>query len=155
MAPADRGSKMKRKMPQIKQVMTPFPHSIEIAAPLTEARAMMQDLDIRHLPVTDEHVLVGIVSERDVAVAFSLENAEGFPETMPVGAICSKHVYSVDLHTDLATVAREMAERHIGSAIVLKDGKLAGIFTTTDCCRFLGDLLQDLYGGGDGEPEAA
>jgi CBS domain-containing protein len=35
-----------------------------------------------------------------------------------------------------------MAERRIGSAIVVKGDKLVGIFTVTDACRALADVLK-------------
>ena len=44
--------------------------------------------------------------------------------------------------TPVAIVARTMAEHHIGSALVTKDGKLVGIFTVTDACRALARILE-------------
>jgi acetoin utilization protein AcuB len=39
-----------------------------------------------------------------------------------------------------------MAEKRIGSAIVAKDGKLVGIFTVTDACRALAQVLEGQQG---------
>ena len=44
-----------------------------------------------------------------------------------------------------------MAGRHIGSALVVKGEKLAGIFTMTDACRVLADLLRARFHGPDDE----
>ena len=58
--------------------------------------------------------------------------------------------YVVDLDQRLDNVVLEMAKRHIDSALIVKDGRLAGIFTATDACRWLGELLrEDLPTGGD------
>ena len=38
-----------------------------------------------------------------------------------------------------------MAERHIGSALVTRGGKLVGIFTTTDACRALARVLHEQH----------
>jgi CBS domain-containing protein len=38
-----------------------------------------------------------------------------------------------------------MAERHLGSALVTRGGKLVGIFTTTDACRALARLLREQH----------
>jgi hypothetical protein len=38
-----------------------------------------------------------------------------------------------------------MAEYHIGSALILKQGKLVGIFTATDACRCFGEYLRALF----------
>ena len=43
--------------------------------------------------------------------------------------------------TPLQRVVAEMAHRRIGSALITKDGRLAGIFTATDACRCLAELL--------------
>jgi len=42
---------MKRN-PQVIAFMTPFPYSVDIDAPLAEARKMMREGNFRHLPVT-------------------------------------------------------------------------------------------------------
>lgn len=144
---------MKHKMPHIKNIMTPFPFTVETSATLAEARSMMTEHKIRHLPVSENHVPVGIVSERDLNVSYSLGAHVMDTAEISVGMVCTRDPYVVDLHATVADVATEMAERHIGSALVVKDGKLAGIFTTTDACRFIGELLNDLYG--PKEPEAA
>jgi CBS domain-containing protein len=47
-------------------------------------------------------------------------------------------------------VAGTMAKRHIGSAIITKKEKLAGIFTSTDACRALAKLLGPTDAGGPG-----
>ena len=57
----------------------------------------------------------------------------------------------VPASTPVATVARTMAEHHIGSAIVTKGHKLVGIFTVTDACRALAQVLE----GHPGETESA
>ena len=48
-------------------------------------------------------------------------------------------------------VLANMARRHIGSTLVTKQGKLAGLFTVTDACRVFADYLQDElpHGGSD------
>ena len=66
-----------------------------------------------------------------------------------------KHIYrsdpyTVDLNEDLVVVLNEMARRHVGAALVLRNGKLAGVFTTTDACREFAKLLQKL--SPDNEP---
>ena len=42
----------------------------------------------------------------------------------------------------VAVVARTMADHRIGSAIVTKHDKLVGIFTVTDACRALAEVLE-------------
>lgn len=128
-------------MPLIKAVMTPFPHSIAIDAGVGEAKRMMEQHEIRHLPVVEGQRLVGIVSERDLLAADRRAAGSG-PR---VGDICETDVYVVELTERLDGVLDEMIERRIGSAVVVREGRVVGIFTTFDACRYLQRLLKDFF----------
>jgi len=41
--------------------MTPFPYSVGINAPIAEAQEFMREHKIRHLPVTEDGTLIGVV----------------------------------------------------------------------------------------------
>ena len=41
-------------------------------------------------------------------------------------------------------VVAEMAKRRVATALVVRDGRLAGILTATDVCRLYGELLVSL-----------
>lgn len=43
------------------------PHYVDPASSIEEAIALMQQHQIRRVPVIDDHVLVGIVAEADIA----------------------------------------------------------------------------------------
>jgi acetoin utilization protein AcuB len=133
-------------IPLIKAVMTPFPYSIALDAPLADARRMMADHGIRHLPVTEGRRLVGVVSERDVQR--TLDTAPGGDSR--VRDAYRSDVYAVQLGERLDAVLLRMAARHLGSAVVLKGDRIAGIFTTTDACRCFAEFLRSqVPGGGD------
>ena len=55
--------------------------------------------------------------------------------------------YVVDVGAPLDEVLLAMAERHIGSALVTRGGRLAGILTATDACRAFGETLRQLRSG--------
>src|SRR5436190_10420714 len=50
----------------IQHLMTPAPISVSPNTPVNEARALMQQHRIRHLPVLENGRLVGMVSDRDI-----------------------------------------------------------------------------------------
>ena len=143
-------TKAPNRIPSIKAVMTPFPWKVRLDDPLSHATAVMRERNIRHLPVTDGDRLVGIVTEHDIglvenAVGDSRENA-----SLKVRDACAIDAYVVDLSVPLDRVLAEMAERHIGSALVVKRGKLAGIFTSSDACHHFGRFLAQFFdSGGD------
>ena len=143
-------------IPTIKRVMTPFPYHIEQDKSLIEARELMHSHGIRHLPVTNNTELVGVISERDITLALSLAKHFVDEKDIPVSDACTFHPFTVELETRLDVVVLEMAKRHIGSVVVMKAGKLAGIFTTTDACQCYGEFLQSfLVSPSDQDPEIA
>lgn len=134
-----------KAIPPIKAVMTTFPYWIEIDAPLARAKSMMARYGIRHLPVMEDAKLVSVLADRDLRHA--LRSASGKAAT--VRDACAAGVYVVGLSEPLDKVLTHMATENVESALVVKDGKLAGIFTVTDACRVFGKLLRTLFPGGD------
>ena len=116
--------------------MTAFPYFIEVDAGLKAATQMMERHGIRHLPVKDGDQLIGVVSDRDIKRA---------KRELHVSDIVVRETYIVDLTERLDSVLLHLAQRHIGCALVVKEGRLAGIFTTTDACRVFGEYLRSLF----------
>lgn len=115
----------------------------------------MADHQVRHLPVTrPDGAIVGIVSERDINLTLSLVGKQG-DDQPNVAAAYTANPFCVDLNEDIRTVLKEVEQRKIGSALVTKNGKLAGIFTTVDACRGMRSLLDELYGDPPTDLDAA
>jgi len=129
-----------RRIPQAKDVMTPFPHFIEVGQGVAQARELMLAHGVRHLPVKDGSELVGVVTERDLEVA----TVAGAGREPPLRELCESELCVVDLHARMDEVVIEMARRRVGSALVVRDGRLAGILTAGDVCRLYGELLTKL-----------
>jgi len=142
-----------QKMPRIVAVMTAFPYSIEQEDSVQKARDMMTSLSIRHLPVMQDGELHGIVSDVDLRMAETLR-PEAAAE-MPVGLVCRRDPYCVDIDAPLDQVVTAMAQRQLDSAVVRKGGNLAGILTTTDVCRLLAKVLGQHYCQPAGEDDVA
>lgn len=138
----------------VKTMMTPFPHAISVDASVYEAREMMYDHGIRHLPVVEKDSLVGLITDRDIKRA--LDPEMGFPpeEKLQVSDVAVPDIYTVESSTPLHEVLDDMAQMQIGSAIVTLHGKLAGIFTATDACRWFAEFLRDSYPTPEGEQSA-
>jgi CBS domain-containing protein len=129
-----------RRIPRIKSVMSSFPYAIAPTASLDEAQAMMQAHRIHHLPVCENHLVVGVLSERGMRAALALRDAK----QATVGDICATEPLLVDIEHPLDDVVAQMAARKVGAAIVMRGDKLAGILTTTDVCRLYAELLREL-----------
>ena len=131
---------MKRN-PQVIAFMTPFPYSIDVNAPLKDAHKLMREHHFRHLPVTRADALVGVLTDRDIKLVLGPEFDYPNEEQLTVRDAYVERPCVVNASTPVATVARTMAENHIGSALVTKNDKLVGIFTVTDACRALAEVL--------------
>jgi acetoin utilization protein AcuB len=139
-------------MPSVGAAMTPFPYSVGPDASVLDVEHMMNTHRIRHVPVLEEGRVLGVVSERDLHHLVHTALPEADKARLRIRHLLRHEPYVVEMNTPLDEVAREMAKRHIGSAVVLRHGKLAGIFSTVDACRLLGEILSDRFRDG---PEAA
>jgi len=132
-----------KQIPLVKTVMTPFPYSIDIEAPVEQAAELMRKHKVRHLPVTERGELKGIVSDRDIKLVLGPDFAYPNPDEVRVCHAMVKQPHIVDLSTPLEPVLRHMAEHRLGSVLVTRRGKLAGVFTSTDACRCFAEYLRE------------
>ncbi len=138
--------KSPKKMPIVGAVMTSFPYFVESGDPLGRLEKLMDERGIRHLPVQETGKLVGIVSERDLH--------HRLPRSLPPEEKSRLHArdvmvadpYVVAFNTPLSEVVTQMGRRHIGSAIVTRRGKLAGILSAMDVCRIFAEYLDNQFG---------
>jgi acetoin utilization protein AcuB len=133
---------MKRN-PQIIAFMTPFPHSIDVDAPLEDAHKLMREHRFRHLPVMSGGEIVGVLTDRDIKLVLGPDFGTPDERELRVRDAYVESPCVVPASTPVAKVAHVMAQNRIGSAIVTKHGKLVGIFTVTDACRALAQIIGD------------
>lgn len=139
-----RGCRMKN-IPPIKSVMTPFPHAIGNAESLERAVEIMAARGIEHLPVVEGDRLIGLLTEREARLALDQAAADRRGVPLLVHDACIAETYVVELTEPLDVVLLRMARASVGSALVVKEGRLVGIFTRTDACRCFGELLRSLF----------
>ena len=113
--------------------MTPLPQTIGAEQSLANASRRMRQLGARHLPVLCGGALCGVVSERDILFLSSLKGVD--PERTSVEEAMTAEPFVVGPEMPLGAVARTMAERRIGSAVVVLDDEVVGIRTTTDASQ--------------------
>jgi acetoin utilization protein AcuB len=133
---------MKRN-PQVIAFMTPFPHWIDVDAPLEDAHKLMREHRFRHLPVMSGGEIVGVLTDRDIKLVLGPDFGSPDERELRVRDAYVERPCVVPASTPVAKVARVMAQNRIGSAIVTKHGKLVGIFTVTDACRALAEIIGD------------
>jgi acetoin utilization protein AcuB len=130
---------MSKAIPTVQKYMTTSPHTIGADQTLAHAHAVLREFKIRHLPVLSGGQLTGMITERDLALVETLKDVD--PRTILVEDAMSQGVYTVSPEAPLDEVVNEMAAKKYGSAIVVQNNKVVGIFTTVDVCTAFAELL--------------
>lgn len=130
-----------KTMPRAASAMTPFPFSLDAAETLDVADEKMRAHEVRHLPITCEGRIVGVLSAADVR-AGRVRCPDG---QCAVLDCCDQEPYVLDIGTPLDEVVRGMRDHHANAALITKQGRLAGIVTTQDLCRLLLEHLERIY----------
>jgi CBS domain-containing protein len=124
---------------EIANFMTASPRTIRPEATFEAARRLMRELDVRHLIVVSDDRIEGVVSERDLDAIQAECRVE--PSRLTVEEAMMPLTYRVRAQARLGEVAAQMAERKIGSAVIVDDqDRPIGVFTTTDALRALAHL---------------
>ena len=140
-----------RHMPPVSTLMTPFPYFVHPDDPVARVLALMREHGIRHVPVKEEDRVVGLISEGDLRWLTNPAASGADPDAVRVRDVQVPPPYVVELSAPLGPVLLEMARRHVGSAIVQRSGRLAGIVTESDVCRALGEILARRFGPDAGD----
>jgi acetoin utilization protein AcuB len=92
-----------------------------------------------------------VITDRDLTSAMQIHSQSGATGELNVRDLYMTDPYIVSVDEPLDAVLLTMAERHIGSAIVVKADKLVGMFTSVDACRTFGKFLREYFtpSGGD------
>lgn len=128
-----------RPIPAVRKFMTSAPHTIGADQTMEHAHEVMRKYKIRHLPVLSAEKLVGIVSDGDLHLVETLKDVD--PKKIRVEEAMSDQVYSVHPDTPLDEVVKEMARHKYGSAIIVDNHHVVGVFTTIDACQAFAELL--------------
>lgn len=144
-----------KRIPSLKTAMTPFPQAISPDADISAARAMMQEHDVRHLPVWDpDGQLVGVIAAADLRAVPGVHPGATAPTGVRVGDLCRRSAMIVELNRRLVSVLEEMADKHVDCVVVTREDRLVGILTMTDAYRALAKLLREIEERPDGTEAA-
>jgi acetoin utilization protein AcuB len=125
------------------------PITVDADAPIQEAWRLMRRSRIRHLPVRDKGNLVGILTDRDLRLAFpsrasSLEPYERMERwgNVRVWEVMTRALVTAAPEMGLDEAVHLLLRFKIGGLPVVRDGKLVGILTKTDLLRALAACLR-------------
>lgn len=114
------------------------PITADLNLSLSEGLKLMKNHTIRHLPITEDMKVVGIVSERDILANFE----KPWSLELRMKDVMNNSILIAYRNEALGDVAYRLSSEKKGSAIVLDErDELFGIFTTTDALNALVDFM--------------
>ena len=120
---------LKLKVLHNQQVHTIAPHQMVL-----EALMLMAEKNVGALPVLENGLVVGVISERDYARKLVLHGLSSV--RTPVSAIMSSPVVTVDSHQTVETCMGIMTDSHLRHLPVVENGQLLGLLS-------IGDLVKE------------
>ena len=122
---------------KVHEIMTPAPQVIAPGDPASSAAGLMRDLDVGMIPVCDGERLLGIVTDRDMAIRLAPVGLD--PSTTTVDRVMTREVLYC-FHDETTEHAAAMMENHQVRRLVVLDRekRLVGIVS-------LGDLATRMY----------
>ncbi|MCP3700710.1 MAG: CBS domain-containing protein [Aliivibrio sp.] len=132
----------------VKDMMTTHPHTLLRSNSLEDAKALMDEHCIRHIPIVDtDQALIGLVTQRDLLSAQSSclekQTLEEFSMLdIPLNSIMHENVMSISPHGGLKSAALFMQKHKVGCLPVVNHGKLVGIITDSDFVTIAINLLE-------------
>jgi CBS domain-containing protein len=123
---------------RVSEVMTQGVECIGPDATLQEAAAKMKSLDVGPLPVCDNDRLVGMVTDRDIAVRATAEGDA--PTDVRVRDVMTSEVIYCFEDEFVEDAARLMAAKQVRRLVVLnRDKRMVGIVSLGDLAVETGD----------------
>jgi CBS domain-containing protein len=132
----------------IRDVMTSGPCSIDVGKSVAYAAKMMRDEDVGLAPIVEGDKLIGMLTDRDIAIRVVAEGRS--PAQVTVGEVASTQVVTIGPQQDLDEALRMMAKHQVRRLPVLEeDGRLVGVVAQADVAREgddkqTGELVQEI-----------
>jgi CBS domain-containing protein len=118
----------------IRDVMTSNPFTIDAEKPVAYAAKMMRDEDVGLAPIVEDDKLIGMLTDRDIAIRVAAEGRD--PGQVKVRDVASKQVVTIDPQQDLDEALRIMAKHKVRRLpVVEEDGQLVGVVAQADIAR--------------------
>ncbi len=131
---------------RVKDLMKRLPITVKLATPVLEARDLMQRERIRHLLVTADGRLEGIVTDRDIrlnlpspATSLSVWEINYLLARQTVEDVMTRSVIVVEPERDAGEAARIMLDHKIGALPIVDGDQVVGIVTESDFVKAFAD----------------
>ncbi len=143
----------------VRQIMTQAVVTIHPEELVVDAAQLMDELNLRRLPVVDENnAVVGIVTDSDIlqveAAGDAIRNSyepEADEAWLAVGDIMTREVVTIDIDASVGELAALLVAHKVGGVPVVawddparpQQAHIVGIVTETDIFRMIADAWAD------------
>lgn len=138
----------------IKEWMTASPKTVSGKTSIIEAMHVLREGGYRRLPVVDEGILVGIVTDKDLkdatpskATTLSVYELNYLLSKLTIKDVMKTPVFSVSPSDPVETAALLMEEQKVSGLTVVDQGQVVGIITITDILKAFVSALGLREGG--------
>jgi len=111
---------------------------------MTTAKKILQEKNIRHLPVVDGKKLIGLVTNMDIrkaeaspATSLEIRELHYLLDKITVGEIMTRNVITISPDVSVEEATTLLHDNKIGCLPVVEDGNLVGIITENDVMELL------------------
>jgi CBS domain-containing protein len=115
---------------KVRDIMTADVACASPEATLEEIAGMMRDEDTGAIPVVEDEVLIGIVTDRDIVLRCVAEGKDAAECTAE--DIISENLETIEPDDDVEEAAQIMARRQIRRLPVVEDGHIVGMLSLGD-----------------------
>jgi CBS domain-containing protein len=124
---------------KVRDVMTKEPVVIESNKSVKEAARLLKDKKVSSLLVVKKEEIVGIVTERMIALSVAGEGKD--PVKTKISEVMDENLISVPPDMELSRAAFLLEELEIRYLPVVEEGKLVGILSISDIASVVRDLV--------------
>jgi len=134
----------------LSEIMSKQVISLDINEELESAEKLMRKNHIRHLPITKDGILNGMLSLTDLqrisfanTLSDSEENADSeIYDMFTIEQIMTHHPLAIDINDGMVKALLILSEKEYHALPVVDEDKLVGILTTTDIIKYFMKVCQ-------------
>ena len=125
----------------IDEFMTPEPYTLSESHSIDDARRVMTEKHIRHIPITDDdNHLLGLVTQRDVLAATAPKQEDNLP--IELSDVMIRNVSIIHKTDSLRQAAKYLQSHKYGCLPVISDDQVVGIITDSDFVEIAINMLE-------------
>ena len=121
----------------VKDIMTRVLISVDPSTTVYQIAKMMEEGRLGAIIVKEDNLPKGIITDRDFAIKIAVNK---YPLDTPVHKVASYPLQTINSNESVLVAADLMSTKKIRKLVVIDDGKVVGIITSTDIVNQLAKM---------------